>query len=127
MGTTRVLQLGMVAISIAALLIVWPVTRPHAQHAQPVAIQIDHDDIGGVVTSSRGPEAGVWVITETTDLGTRFAKIAVTDARGRYMVPDLPQATKLASSAPARAELGWGEGSVAVTPQFLLPTTLANR
>ena len=48
--------------------------------------------IGGVVTSRFGPEAGVWVIAETTDLGTKFAKIVVTDERGRYVIPDLPQA-----------------------------------
>ena len=62
------------------------------QH-QPVAVQIDNDDIGGVVTSTSGPEAGVWVIAETTDLGTRFAKSVVTDERGRYVIPDLPKAT----------------------------------
>ena len=93
MGTTRVLQLSMVAVGIATLLTVWPVIRPSAQPAQPGAVQIDNDDIGGVVTSPRGPEAGVWVIAETTDLGTRFAKSVVTDAHGRYVVPDLPKAT----------------------------------
>ena len=46
-----------------------------------------------MVTSTRGPEAGVWVIAETTDLGTRFAKSVVTDERGRYVLPDLPKAT----------------------------------
>src|SRR5215469_17498599 len=59
---------------------------------QVAAPAIDPDDIGGVVTSRFGPEAGVWVIAETTELGTRFAKIAVTDERGRYVVPDLPKA-----------------------------------
>src|SRR5262245_35313143 len=54
---------------------------------------IDDDDIGGIVTSRFGPEAGVWVIAETKDLGTRFAKIAVTDERGRYVIPDLPKVT----------------------------------
>ena len=44
------------------------------------------------MTSRFGPEAGVWVIAQTTELGTRFAKIAVTDERGRYVVPDLPKA-----------------------------------
>jgi hypothetical protein len=58
-----------------------------------VAVQIDNDDIGGVVTSTRGPEAGVWVIAETTDLGTRFAKSVVTDEGGRYVIPGLPKAT----------------------------------
>ena len=56
------------------------------------AVAIDGDDIGGVVTGANGPEAGVWVIAETTGLPTRFAKIVVTDERGRYLVPDLPKA-----------------------------------
>ena len=60
---------------------------------QTPAPAIDDDDIGGVVTSRFGPEAGVWVIAETTELGTRFAKMAVTDERGRYVVPDLPKAS----------------------------------
>jgi hypothetical protein len=66
----------------------------HAQQAPAVAAPaIDNDDIGGVVTSRLGPEAGVWVIAETTELGTRFAKMAVTDDYGRFVVPDLPKAT----------------------------------
>jgi hypothetical protein len=56
------------------------------------AVQIDRDDIGGVVTGPAGPEAGVWVIAETTELPTTFAKIVVTDDQGRYLVPDLPNA-----------------------------------
>jgi len=55
-------------------------------------IPIDSDDIAGVVTSTAGPEAGVWVIAETDDLDTRFARIVVTDDEGRYLVPDLPPA-----------------------------------
>src|SRR6185436_14022322 len=39
-----------------------------------------------------GPEAGVWVIAETTDLPTRYTKIVVTDDRGRYLIPELPKA-----------------------------------
>ncbi len=57
------------------------------------AVRIDDDDIGGVVSGPGGPEAGVWVIAETTDLPTRFNKIVVTDDRGRYVLPDLPEAT----------------------------------
>jgi hypothetical protein len=55
---------------------------------------IDADDIGGVVTSSKGPEAGVWVIAEAKkpDVETGFSKIVVTDDRGRYVIPDLPKA-----------------------------------
>ena len=55
-------------------------------------IAINNDDIGGVVTGPNGPEAGIWVIAETTDLGTKFAKMVVTDDQGRYVVPDLPKA-----------------------------------
>ena len=56
------------------------------------AQMLDSDDIGGVVTSADGPEAGVWVIAETDDFDTRYAKIVVTDDEGRYVVPDLPDA-----------------------------------
>ena len=47
-------------------------------------------DLAGVVRSSAGGEAGVWVIAETDDLDTRFRKIVVTDDDGRFLVPDLP-------------------------------------
>ncbi len=62
-----------------------------AQAAGPVTV--DADDIGGVVTGASGPEAGVWVIAQTHDLDTPFARIVVTDDSGRYLVPDLPAAT----------------------------------
>jgi hypothetical protein len=57
----------------------------------PATVAIDNDDIGGVVTGPRGPEAGVWVIAETTDTPSRLMKTVVTDDRGRYLVPDLPK------------------------------------
>ena len=66
---------------------------PHAQQRTGGAVAIDPDDIGGVVSSSKGPEAGVWVIAETRDLPVRFIKSVVTDDQGRYVVPDLPRAT----------------------------------
>ena len=62
-----------------------------AEPAGGATVEIDDDEIGGVVTSRFGPEAGVWVIAETTELGTRFAKMVVTDERGRYVIPDLPE------------------------------------
>ena len=55
-------------------------------------VAIDPDDIGGVVTGGRGPEAGVWVIAETRDLPTRLIKVVVTNDQGRYLLPDLPKA-----------------------------------
>jgi len=63
-----------------------------ARQGSASTVAIDADDIGGVVTGPKGPEAGVWVIAETTDLPTRFVRIVVTDDRGRYLVPDLPKA-----------------------------------
>ena len=60
--------------------------------AEQVSPVIDDDDIGGVVSGPTGPEAGVWVIAETTDLPTKYAKTVVTDEQGRYVVPDLPTA-----------------------------------
>ena len=63
-----------------------------ACQSPPPTVAIDDDDIGGVVTSENGPEAGVWVIAETHDLGTRFSRIVVTDDQGRYVMPDLPEA-----------------------------------
>ena len=59
-------------------------------NAQQAAVAIDNDDIGGVVRGPAGPEAGVWVIAETTELPTKFAKMVVTDDQGRYVIPDLP-------------------------------------
>src|SRR5580765_1880113 len=67
-------------------------TPSQASQADLAQIAIDTDDIGGVVTSTKGPEAGVWVIAETNDLPTKFRRIVVTDDRGRYVVPDLPKA-----------------------------------
>jgi hypothetical protein len=48
--------------------------------------------IGGVVMGVKTGEAGVWVIAETTDLPTKFARTVVTDDNGRYVIPDLPTA-----------------------------------
>src|SRR5262249_49688094 len=64
-----------------------------AQRAPASAVQVGSTDLGGVVTSSKGPEAGVWVIAETRDLPTKFAKVVVTDDQGRYLIPELPKAS----------------------------------
>jgi hypothetical protein len=74
------------------LLIVTGVAAIASSTAWAQAPSIDAEDIGGVVTGVNGPEAGVWVIAETQEFNTRFAKIVVTDDRGRYVIPDLPAA-----------------------------------
>ena len=89
MRTRKLLYLGVVAVAIAVLLAPTPVGLNAQQSA---AARIDNDDIGGLVTSASGPEAGVWVIAETTGLPTKYAKIVVTDDQGRYLLPDLPKA-----------------------------------
>ena len=91
MKTTRGWYLGLITSGVVVLLASGQ-ARLSAQSADP-AIRIGGRDLGGVVTSANGPEGGVWVIAETTDLPTKFAKIVVTDDRGRYVLPDLPKAT----------------------------------
>jgi hypothetical protein len=77
----------------AILLALFSVAPAVAQQAgAATAVKINAHDIGGVVTGARGPEAGVWVIAETSDLPTRFIKIVATDDKGRYVLPDLPEA-----------------------------------
>ena len=92
MKTTKTLHLGMVAVGIAVLLAACA-AGPSSEQSTDLGIRIGDKDLGGVVASANGPEAGVWVIAETKDLPTPYAKIVVTDARGRYLMPDLPQAT----------------------------------
>jgi hypothetical protein len=86
------LYFSVAAIALAALIGVPTMPAQAQQAAQSSVVAIDSDDIGGVVTSPKGPEAGVWVIAETNDLPTKFARIVVTDDQGRYVIPDLPSA-----------------------------------
>jgi hypothetical protein len=81
----RSLYSSVAAVAVAVFL----AAAPARLSAETVAI--DGDDIGGVVSGPHGPEAGVWVIAETRDLPTRFARMVVTDDKGRYVVPDLPK------------------------------------
>src|SRR5687767_1530644 len=90
MRMTRTLYSSVAAVALA-LALSGPSGQLQAQTSAP-AVAIDADDIGGVVTGPKGPEAGVWVIAETRDLPTRYAKMVVTDDNGRFVVPDLPKA-----------------------------------
>jgi hypothetical protein len=65
----------------------------HLPAQQRQTVKVKGDEIGGVVSSANGREAGVWVIAETTDLPTRYIKEVVTDDHGRYLIPALPRAT----------------------------------
>jgi len=91
MRKTKGLYVGIVMTGFAILLAV-SLGRMSAGQANSDPVRVDNDDIGGVVTSTKGPEAGVWVIAETTDLPTKFSMTVVTDDRGRYVLPDLPKA-----------------------------------
>jgi hypothetical protein len=107
MTTARTLRWG-IGAAVAALL------AACAGQLSEQEINIGASDLGGVVTGPGGPEAGVWVIAETTDLPTKYAKMVVTDERGRYVVPGLPKATYsvwvrgygLVDSPKVRAEPG---------------------
>ena len=83
--------LVLAAVVVAGIALGFRLTST-AQQPSTAGITVDADDIGGVVSGPKGPEAGVWVIAETTDLPTKFAKVVVTDDRGRYLLPDLPKA-----------------------------------
>jgi hypothetical protein len=76
---------------IAAGFLMLVSTDVGTQRAQAASLKVGKMDIGGVVTSSKGPEAGVWVIAQTKDTPTPFTRIVVTDDQGQYLVPDLPQ------------------------------------
>src|SRR5881296_1797568 len=80
------------ALIAAGVVLLASLNRVNARQSLEQAISIGNDDIGGVVTSTKGPEAGVWVIAETADLPTKFVKIVVTDDDGRYVLPQLPKA-----------------------------------
>src|SRR5215468_2004462 len=79
------------AVAVAVVLAAAP-TGLAAQQTTAEVVRIGDTDLGGTVTGASGPEAGVWVIAETTDLPTKYAKVVVTDDHGRYVIPDLPKA-----------------------------------
>ena len=76
------------------------------------AVALDADDIGGVVSGANGPEAGVWVIAETDALPTKFIRIVVTDEQGRYLLPDMPDASfdVFVRATASSTRHGWRRG-----------------
>src|SRR3954470_12829182 len=82
---SRTVALAFVVLAAASLTVL------RAGQAPAGTVAVDADDIGGVVTGAKGPEAGVWVIAETRDTPTRLIKSVVTDDQGRYLIPDLPK------------------------------------
>jgi hypothetical protein len=82
-------SVSLTTVAIAALTIAWggPVSAQ-----QKAALSVGADAIGGQVTGANGPEAGVWVIAETADLPTKFAKMVVTNDAGQFVIPQLPSA-----------------------------------
>src|SRR5438093_13319869 len=86
---TRRSYVQLAAIVFAAIMVASLAGVQQGQVA-PQTVAIDPDDIGGVVTGPRGPEAGVWVIAESKSLPATLRKIVATDDQGRYLVPDLP-------------------------------------
>jgi hypothetical protein len=76
----------------AGIYFVTPLPQVAAQQNRTEIPAVKNNSISGVVRSSKGPEAGVWVIAETKDLPTKLVKIVVTDGQGRYVLPDLPRA-----------------------------------
>src|SRR5216683_3248978 len=86
------LYFGVATIALAALLAAPPAPLSAQQGTSSPGVSVGATDVGGVVRSANGAEAGVWVIAETTDLPTKFARMVVTDDQGRYLIPDLPRA-----------------------------------
>ena len=83
MRTKRVSCVGVVAVGFAVSL------AAHDLAAQ--AVRIDEDGIGGVVSGPHGPEAGVWVIAETSDLPTRFVRIVAPMMTVAICCPTFPR------------------------------------
>ena len=91
-GAAALLSAG--AVSLVALAIVLPTSAQQNNAKQTKQAKSHYVSppgyITGVVQGERGPEAGVWVVAETKELGTPMIKTVVTDDQGRYLLPELP-------------------------------------
>src|SRR5690242_15970696 len=90
MGTIKI---ALILVSAAAASLSAPWVTPARSQQPSAGANVGPGELAGVVRGPNGPEAGVWVIAETTDLPTRLAKIVATDDQGRYLIPDLPKAS----------------------------------
>ncbi|MSR13266.1 MAG: hypothetical protein EXR86_01635 [Gammaproteobacteria bacterium] len=78
------------------------------------ALAVEDFISGNVVNATGAPEAGVWVIAETTATPTPLRKIVVTDEAGKFVVPELPAVNfkmwvrgyGLVDSSPVEAAVG---------------------
>ena len=74
-GLMKITKALPVLVAAAALLAGGSLSARAQPQNAAAAIAIGEKDIGGVVSGPHGPEAGVWVIAETTELPTRFRRI----------------------------------------------------
>src|SRR5262249_36702523 len=77
---------------LSAIIVCSAVIAAFSPDLRAQAVEVGTTQMGGVDTSSKGPEAGLWFIAKTTDLPTKFPRIFVTDAQGRYLIPAPPAA-----------------------------------
>ncbi len=128
---------GLLGFFCVAMVRLEAAARRTTAAARANAVSVDADNIGGAVASAKGPEAGVWVIAETADLGTKFRKIVVTNDKGQYLLPDLPKANYkvwvrgygLVDSPPVNAAPGTSldlKAVIAPTPQAAAQSYPAN-
>jgi hypothetical protein len=80
-----------VALGVAGFMSVGLLAVLQAQLPPPP--RLPQGFISGTAESSKGREAGVWVIAETKETSTPLTKIVVTGDDGRYVVPELPNVT----------------------------------
>ena len=79
------MRLGVVSLALSAVIAVF-MAIPSAEEAAAVS----DGYICGVVESSDGLEAGVWVMAGREALGANFATIVVSDDNGGFVLPELP-------------------------------------
>ncbi len=109
MRIARALYFGGAVAAIIAGYLITARTGLHAQ--QNAAVQVGANDIGGVVSSSKGPEAGVWVIAETTDLPTRYDQ-GSGHRRSRALPDSRSSQGKLYGVGPRLRPGGFAQGQV---------------